>query len=154
MLATVSSYLSAGALSYAVDWGWFEEEEVKLLNIDLDDEVDFVDCYSISEPNETPFPEKAEKFGGVLVAGADPAEELSGAAWVAVALELPPPKKLERPPPLEDEACVDDYELFCDGLLARVEPVSLKLGSSLYFENGHLFSHALIDSVEVSKHFK
>jgi len=71
---------------------------------------------------------------------------------------LPPPKKLESPPPLDDVvddgAYVDDYELFWDGLLERVELVALKLGSSLYLENGHLFSHALTDSVEVSKHFK
>ena len=70
---------------------------------------------------------------------------------------MPPPKKLESPPPLDDVvddgAYVDDYELFWDGLLARVDPVALKLASSLYLENGHLFSQALTDSVEVSKHF-
>jgi hypothetical protein len=154
MLAAVSSVLSLMTISSY--WGKFED--AKLLNTDLDDdEVDFVVyCSRSAPPKDTPFPEKAEKFDGTPVGAASPGFVLSGALSVAVALELPPPKKLESPPPLEDDAgaYVDDYELFWDGLLARVDPVALKLASSLYLENGHLFSQALMDSVEVSKHFK
>lgn len=111
----VSSVLSWVTISYA----WGKLEDAKLLNIDLELEVDFVD--SISEPpSDTPFPEKAAKFDGTPVAAASPGFELSGAFSVAVALEFPPPKKLESPPPLDDDddagAYVDDYELFWDGL--------------------------------------
>jgi len=92
-----------------------------LLNIDFEVDVDFVDSIS-DPPRDTPFPEKAAKFDGTPVGADSPGFELSGAFSVAVALELPPPKKLESPPPLDDGAeggaYVDDYELFCVGLFA------------------------------------
>jgi hypothetical protein len=108
----------------------------KLLNMD-----DLVDDDSISEPSETPLPEKALKFEGRFGTLPLAAVLLSPGDSVAVPLEAPPPKKLLIPPlPLDSplEAWVGAE------LLAAAALVYMKFGSSLYRVNGNLFSHALI----------
>ena len=102
---------------------------------------------AVEPPRETPLPEKAlNEEGRVGATGRDASRP---AASVAVPLWLPPPKKLVKPPPeLPVEACV------VVAVVAAAVLVGLKAGWSLHLTKGHLFSQALIDCGEVSKHLR